>query len=348
MKHLLASFTAAIVTLVIAILLCAPLYGQYTMTPTFSLADNTPYCHGTSYSCLTSIGGVMTEIKAGVDGTIYGLNSSHVLYTYTHVNTASVPITAASETGTSATVTLPAFPTIRVTIGQFVNVTGMTPSGYNCASCPITGVTTNFGGQATSITYAANSSGLGAGSYGRVYGIASAWVQAAANLQKPGGLSIVHISVGSQSQVMALSSAASPTSNVYVLDAAGTGWTALSAWLSPNAAEIGSDGTVWGMNSGGTGWAYINGTWAAGGGALANITVASASNAWGVTSGGTLELWNGTQFAALSPTPPFLSVARQERHRSGGRNFTRRARHRGNNSHLHRRWEHLVHHRGHG
>src|SRR6266404_1404301 len=154
MKHSPASFTAAI--FVISILLCAPLFGQ-TLTAAYSLADNTPYCHGTSYSCLTSIGGVMTEIKTGADGTVYGLNSSHALYTYTH---------------------------------------------------------------------------------------AAGWVLAAANLQNPGGLSIVHISVGSKTQVMALSSAASQNHNVYVLDASGTTWLPLGAWLSPNAAEIGSDGTV--------------------------------------------------------------------------------------------------------
>jgi hypothetical protein len=214
MKNLLVAFTAVIVVS----LLSPPLFGQYTMTAWFNIVDNTPWCNGTSFQCLTSIGGVMTEIKAGADGTIYGLNSSHVLYTYTH---------------------------------------------------------------------------------------AAGWVQAAAALQSPGGGSIVHISVGGKSQVMALSNIL-VGANVYVLNGAGTGWTALGAKrLSASAAEIGSDGTVWGMNSSGLGWAYVNGAWAARGGGLSNIAVASAWNAWGVTSAGTLEQWNGSLFVALSPAPPF-------------------------------------------
>lgn len=76
MKHLLASFTAAV--FLIAILLCAPLFGQYTTTLTMSPVDNTPNCNGT-FSCLIPLGATLSEIKAQIDGTVWGLNSSHAL-----------------------------------------------------------------------------------------------------------------------------------------------------------------------------------------------------------------------------------------------------------------------------
>jgi len=67
--------------LVTILLLSLPLFGQYGWTATVSLADNTAWC--ATGNCLTSIGGVTVETKAGVDGTIYGLNSAGVIFTYT-------------------------------------------------------------------------------------------------------------------------------------------------------------------------------------------------------------------------------------------------------------------------
>ncbi|HXC42330.1 MAG TPA: tectonin domain-containing protein [Candidatus Dormibacteraeota bacterium] len=63
-------------------MLSLPLFGQYGWNATVTLADNTTWC--ATGNCLTSIGGVTVETKAGVDGTIYGLNSAGAVFTYTH------------------------------------------------------------------------------------------------------------------------------------------------------------------------------------------------------------------------------------------------------------------------
>jgi len=68
--------------LVVTLLLSLPLFGQYGWNATVTLADNTTWC--ATGNCLTSIGGVTVETKAGVDGTIYGLNSAGAVFTYTH------------------------------------------------------------------------------------------------------------------------------------------------------------------------------------------------------------------------------------------------------------------------
>src|ERR1700731_2865999 len=65
-------------------LLVTEAHASYSWSYSFSLADNTPYC--ATINCLTSLGGNVTEIKAGIDGTIYGLNSNHVLYAYTEAS----------------------------------------------------------------------------------------------------------------------------------------------------------------------------------------------------------------------------------------------------------------------
>lgn len=67
--------------LVATLFLSLPLFGQYGWNATVTLADNTAWC--ATGNCLTSIGGVTVETKAGVDGTIYGLNSAGVIFTYT-------------------------------------------------------------------------------------------------------------------------------------------------------------------------------------------------------------------------------------------------------------------------
>jgi Tectonin domain len=135
--------------------------------------------------------------------------------------------------------------------------------------------------------------------------VAAGWVEAPSALQTAGGKSLTHISVGNASEVLALSSAASPANNVFVLNSGGTAWTALSRRLS--AAEIGSDGSIWGLDSSGYVWCYINGVWSdhAGAGEVSNIAASSAHDAMGVSSSGGLMQWNGSAFAAFSPAPNF-------------------------------------------
>lgn len=146
------------------------------------MSDNTVWC--ATHNCLTPLGGTMSEIKAGYDGTLYGLNSAGALYTYT---------------------------------------------------------------------------------------AASGWVEAPSALQTGGGNSLAHISVASASQVLALSSAASPANNVFVLNSGGTAWTGLSQRLS--TAEIGADGSIWGTDSNALIWSYVSGTWTDPPGQLSNLAV---------------------------------------------------------------------------
>ena len=51
------------------------------------------------------------------------------------------------------------------------------------------------------------------------------WAQAPSGLQTAGGLPLTLLSVASATQIAALTNAAYPTPNVYLLDSAGTGWT---------------------------------------------------------------------------------------------------------------------------
>jgi virginiamycin B lyase len=202
-----------------------------TSVPTIQMSDNTVWC--ATNNCLTPLGGNMSEIKAGADGTMYGLGASGGLYTYTAV---------------------------------------------------------------------------------------SGWVDAPSALQTAGGNSITHISVASASQVLALSSAASPANNVFVLDPQGTSWTALSERLS--TAEIGADGSIWGIDSKAAIWSYIRGSWTDPPGQLSNVAVASAGSVWGVDSSGDLLLWNGNAFVAAAPVPSFTpSQAKDAIAVIGGGNF---------------------------
>ncbi len=194
--------------LVATLLLSMPAFASYTFTQKQSLADNTGWC-GTN-NCLTSIGGVTAETKAGADGAIYGLTSSHVLYTYTRT-----------------------------------------------------------GG----------------------------WVVAASVLQSAGGYPIMHISVGSASSVLALSTA--PSSNVYVLNAAHTAWQSLTGWLS--FAEIGADGSLWGVNlTNSTIYSWNGSSWVIEPGLVSNIAVGVDNFAWGVNSVHALQVWNGSQWVNIS------------------------------------------------
>jgi hypothetical protein len=190
--------------------LSLPLLGQYTYNYTLSMADNTPYC--AVINCLTSIAGVTAETKVGFDGTIYGLNSGHQLFTYTKAG------------------------------GWFLE----------------------------------------------------------SSLQTAGGYAINHISVGSTLDVLAINSAPYPNSNVYVLDAAGTGWRVLAGlWLL--TAEIGADGTIFGITSGSQDTYWNGGGWITQTGTLSNIAVSSSGNIWGVNLSGVLSSFNGLAFAALLP-----------------------------------------------
>ncbi len=183
------------------------------------MIDNTTAYCGT-HNCLTPIGGTLalSEIKAGPDGTVYGLTSAHALYTYTQ------------------------------------------PTG---------------------------------------------WVLAPAALQSPGGGSITHISVESASQVLGLNNAAAPAANVYVLDSAGTAWAALTGAPTLAVAEIGSDGSIWGLTSGNVIYNFNGSVWTQVSGTLSNLANAGMGNVWGVNPSGVIQQWNGTAFAALSPTPSF-------------------------------------------
>jgi hypothetical protein len=182
-----------------------------------ALADNTTWC--AAQSCLTSNGGVTAETKAAADGTIYGLNSAHVLFTYT---------------------------------------------------------------------------------------LAQGWVDAPSALQTAGGNAILHISVASASQVLALSAASSPANNVFVLNSAGTAWKTLATaeWLS--VAELGPDGSIWGFNASGQIYDWNGSAWTAVPGSLSNISNAGLGNVWGVSTSSVLSSWNGTSFAAVStPFTPY-------------------------------------------
>ncbi len=149
-----------------------------------------------------------------------------------------------------------------------------------------------------------------------VYGLTSAnalytytqptgWVLAPTALQSPGGGSITHISVGLASQVLALNNAAAPAANVYVLDSAGTAWAALTGAPTLAVAEIGSDGSIWGLTSGNVIYNFNGSVWTQVSGTLSNLANAGMGNVWGVNPSGVIQQWNGTAFAALSPTPSF-------------------------------------------
>jgi hypothetical protein len=216
MRNALRLLSAALLLpLPLLALLSLPLTAQdfRAAFPSLQMTDNTVWC--ATNNCLTALGGTMAEIKAGYDGTLYGLTSAGALYTFT---------------------------------------------------------------------------------------VAAGWVEAPSALQTAGGKSLTHISVANASEVMALSSAASPANNVFVLNSGGTAWTALSKWLS--VAEIGVDGSIWGMDSSNVIWSYVNGVWTDPPGQLSSLAVSSAGEVVGVNSSG-LMVWNGSAFASFSPAPNF-------------------------------------------
>jgi tectonin-like protein len=183
------------------LLVCVMAQASYNWTPSVGLADNTAWC--ASNNCLTSIGGIVAEIKAGVDGTIYGLTAGHVLYTWTR---------------------------------------------------------------------------------------ASGWVESPSALQTAGGYPLMHISVGSASEVLALNT--STGSDVYLLNPAGTAWQLLGGGLS--MAEIGADGSIWGINlENSTIYTWTGSAWMAPGGLLGNIAVGSSGNVWGVNPYNQIFLYVG-------------------------------------------------------
>lgn len=140
-----------------------------------------------------------------------------------------------------------------------------------------------------------------AGIDGTIYGLNSAhqlftytanagWVLAPSALQSAGGYPLMHISVGIASKVLALNT--STGSNIYVLNSAGTAWQLLGGWLS--MAEIGADGTIWGINlENSTIYTWTGSAWAAPGGLLSNIAVGSSGNVWGVNPYNQIFLYVG-------------------------------------------------------
>jgi hypothetical protein len=102
---------------------------------------------------------------------VIGANDFTSGSTYTTTAPAATTITAASESGNTATFTFSATPATFI-IGADVYITGVTPSGYNTTSADtICHVLTSA---ATTITCINNTSGLGAGT---VFGVASVATQ---------------------------------------------------------------------------------------------------------------------------------------------------------------------------
>lgn len=123
--------------------------------------------NGSSSSCTTVAGACGTaspNTSAGFFATA----------TKTQTPTATMTVTAASESGTSATITTSyncgtTNNAACATVGQSINVSGMTPSGYNCTSCVISAVVI---GPNAKYTYTLPTSGLGIGTvFGSAYGI---------------------------------------------------------------------------------------------------------------------------------------------------------------------------------
>jgi hypothetical protein len=101
--------------------------------------------------------------------------------------------------------------------------------------------------------------------------------------------------------MLALTSASLPNNNIYVLNSAGTAWQALSVpgWLS--TAEIGPDGSIWGLN-GQAIYSWGGSEWVREPGGLSNITVGAAGSIYGVNSPN-LYAWNGSSWTQV--TLPF-------------------------------------------
>lgn len=156
-------------------MLISPLLGttgggvNYDVFQAITVNGPTTNCSGQAGQCGTS----NPTIKAG-------------FFSASLPPTAAVAITAASEVGSNATITLTTPASIVVTpISGHVTVTGMTPAGYNCTNCLVNSVTTDANGKDLTINYVATSSGLGAGTvFGSVYGVGSQWCDSANNADR--------------------------------------------------------------------------------------------------------------------------------------------------------------------
>jgi len=186
----------------------------------------------------------------------------------------------------------------------------------NTAWCATGNCLTSIGGTMaeTKAGYDGTIYGLSASGVLSTYTPATGWVQAASGLQTAGGQPLMHISVSSQSEMLALSTAASPDNNVYVLNAADTAWQALAQPENFTRAEIGSDGEIWGINAKGANfyWNLSTLTWTetSSGQDVVTIAVASAENAWAISSyqGGLIYQWNPSvgDWGSISPAPGFV------------------------------------------
>lgn len=170
---------------------------------------------------------------------------------------------------------------------------------------------------------------------GTVYGLTSTgvlqqwtqaggWVNAPSSLQSPGGNKITHISVGSATEVLALTNAPYPDANIYTLVS--------GAWQPPSTdptiagnlttAEIAADGSMYAIGGGpycceiygwssGTGGGWVQ----AGTGTFQNLTNAGGGVVWAVGSDGYLQEWTGgaswTQITGIgfSPSPAIDALA---------------------------------------
>jgi hypothetical protein len=175
----------------------------------------------------------------------------------------------------------------------------------NTANCATFNCLTSIGGVATAI---------GAGADGTVYAAnqahilysynmtTRAWAQAPAALQ----IGVTRISVASATQVAIVSDATFPNPNVYVLNAAGTGWTGpLGTWWCW-AVSIARDGTLACLGESlnvflwnGTSWPVL-----AGSGQVTipmeTVSVAGVNGIFAVDSSSRLWQWGGTAWSQMT------------------------------------------------
>lgn len=185
----------------------------------------------------------------------------------------------------------------------------------NTTWCERNNCLTSIGGDLAEVKAAAD---------GTVYGLTSAgvlqqwtqsggWVNAPSSLQSPGGNKITHISVGSATEVLALTNAPYPDENIYTLVS--------GAWQPPSTdptlagnlttAEIAADGSMFAIGGGPYCcqiYQWNNGGWEqVGTGTFQNLANAGGGIAWAVATDGYLEEYKGccswTQVTTTGFTP---------------------------------------------
>jgi hypothetical protein len=109
-------------TLFVVLLLSLPLFGQYVNTLTAGWTDNTPNC--TSINCLTPISGIVAEIKAGADGTIWGLTSGKVLWKHPASNGGWTQLASGLQTAGGASI-------VHISVGSAKHILALTSASSN-------------------------------------------------------------------------------------------------------------------------------------------------------------------------------------------------------------------------